>query len=106
MSHGLLLLGSNSAPAFIKTKNHYEGKNVFHCSNSQSFGLACYILTQGSNLPVAGLSALYTECLLHLLARLVRSSVLKSLLSKETDSAQNMAKKGSAKAGPILREKT
>ena len=93
MSHGLLLLGSNSAPAFIKSKNHYGGKNVLHCSNSQSFGLACHILTQGSNLPVACLSALYTECLLHPLARLVRSSVLKSLLSIETISVQNMVRR-------------
>ena len=71
----------------------YDKQKSFHCSNSRSFSLACHILTQGSHLPVAGLSALYTECLLHPLARLVRSSVLKSLLSIETISAQNMAKK-------------
>ena len=100
MSHGLLLLGSNSAPAFIKSKNHYGGKNVLHCSKSQSFGLACHILTQGSHLPVAGLSALYAGCFLHPSARMVRSSILRFLVSIGSIPAQKHGKKRTGKSRP------
>ena len=102
----LLLLWLSGNPGIIKTQKLLQPKNVFQFSNSQSFSLACFIQTEGSHLPVARLRALYSGCFLHPSAKMVRSSILRCLVSIGSIPAQKHGKKGLAKAAVSFREKT